>query len=293
MDEKLKYYVDYMVVHGKRDDAVYWIDIYVCECLHALDGMEPWLMGMKGSNEPTQMLSEVMRPGTDSSKSIVHRMMSLARRASPEQTKLGTLLPALVEHMDVFFDELKRVFGWQRIADAKTAFHELAEYLPAAEILDHSLERYQKTVQEKIDAFLRSWTVLYELCLDEEGVRKAIPMQCAYDRQTQAAVTEIHEMMNAKRGKGRPHSVGIVTKVWMVEHWFYLVDHPSGCKNLDVRTRVRYLDFWETYEKALKEKGFGSFDAAARALKTALGNARDGQLGERALRLVKAHTKPI
>lgn len=59
---------------------------------------------------------------------------------------------------------------------------------------------------------------------------------------------------------------------------YYLVRHPEACRANVSGSKVTYLDFWETYEQALRERGITTQEAAARALKTALANHREGRL---------------
>lgn len=293
MDQKLRELATYMSVHGERDDALFWIDIYACQCLNRLDKTEQWLFGSVDGTAPEELLSAFMRPGTDSSRGIVHRMYSLLRRVSLEQTERGPVFFYALEHMTAFFEELKRVFGWIKIADAQLDFFELMDYLTAAKEKHHSPERYRATMESKVEAFLAAWTVLYELCQTEESARRAIPAENAYDRCVQNTVAELREEVASKKGRGRPLAVVLPTKCWLVRSWFYLVDHPSFCR-ADVKgKRVLRQDFWARYEKELKTRGLNTEESAIRALRTALANARDGLLGEECRQLILTHSTRV
>lgn len=292
MDEKMRKLAEYMSVHGDRDDGIFWIDVYVCQCMNRLDKTEPWLTGIPAAAEPDETLSAFMRPGTDSSYGIVHRMNALLRRVSPDQTERGPVFEQMLAHMDVLFGELKRVFGWVKIEDARSAFHELMNYVPAAKERNHSSERYKSTMEAKVNAFLDAWTALYELCQAEESARRALPAANVYERRMQESVAEIRKAVAVKKSRGRPANVALKTKCWLVRQWMYLVNHSECCRTNAKRRKVVYLDFWETFETPLKENGFKSLEEAVRALRTALANARDGLLGEECRVLVINHSRP-
>lgn len=291
MDEKKKAQVAYMVVYGDRDDAMFWIDLYACKCLHLLWAMEPWYKGASGASEPTETLSSYMRPGTDSAHGIVHRMMTFHRRAGMELTKEGELFVRAVEDMNLFFDELKRVFTWVKIVDVKATFGEVMSYCMTAKKLRHSEERFSDTLKAKIEAFLAGWGELYDLCLTEECVRRDVPDDNAYDRHLTECIEEMEGAIVMKKGKGRPLGVSKRTKCWLIDSWYYLIDHPDACRANVAGVKVTYLDFWETYENALREKGLASYDTAVRALKTALANARAGMLGEAYRTKTQSHAR--
>lgn len=290
MDEKMLRRIEYMAVHGMRDDAMYWLDMYACECLHTLRKEEDWLARAPHAEEPMPRLSELLRPGMDNSYGFRHRMSSLARRLALDQTEMGHTFLVTVEDMEVLFEELKRVFAWRKIADVRTLFQEFIDYATTAKNRKHTPERFVKTIQEMLEAFLDAWNVLYELCLAEEGTRLALPADNAYERETQEAVAEIRESVEKKKKKGRPPTVAAPTKRWLVKRWFYLVDHPECCLGNVKGKRVLHIDFWETYEKELKAKNLSTYEDADRALRTALGNARDGALDEECRQLILNHS---
>lgn len=279
MNEKLMSRVDYMSVYGLRDDALFWIDLFACECLNLLRIEEPWLNGVPNVIEPEEMLSDHMRPGTDSMHGLTHRINSLLRRVRPEMEEQGSVLKQAVEDMDALFDELERVFKWLKITDARLAFHAIIDYSFSGNKLRHSPERFAETLKSMAAAFLATWNDLYEFCQSEEAVRKRVPIPNAYDRQIEETVEETHHLVLARKGRGRPVRVSFKTQVWMIEKWNYLVRHPEACRANISGSKVTYLDFWETYEQALRERGITTQEAAARALKTALANHREGRLG--------------
>lgn len=291
MDEKMLSRIDYMLVYGKRDDALYWLDLYVCDCLQVLRKEEDWLACAPRVEAPVPFLSELLHPGTDSSYGLAHRMGALQRRLTIDQTELGHVFLETIDDMDVLFEELKRVFAWRKIAEARTLFHGLIDYLPTAKKRKHTPERFEETVREMIAAFLAAWNALYDLCLAEEGARMAVPADNAYFRETQETIVEIRDKFAGRRKKGRPPTIANPIKRWLVERWFYLVDHPDCCRDDVKGRRILHLDFWETFEKDLTEKHLTTFDDADRALRTALANARTGVLGEECRLLVLAHAR--
>lgn len=290
MDENLLRHIEYMAVHGMRDDAMFWLDVYACKCLVVLRKEEDWLARAPNAEAPTPRLSELLRPGSDNAYGFRHRMSSLARRLELNQTEKGHAFLATMDDMEAFFEELKRVFSWRKIAEARTLFQEFIDYATTAKLRNHTRERFEKTVQEMLESFLGVWNELYELCVAEEGVRLSVPVDNAYLREAQEAVAEIGEAVKGKKKKGRPPTVAAPTKRWLVKRWFYLVDHPDCCSGNVKGKRVLHLDFWATYEKELKSQGLETYEDADRALRTALANARSGLLGEECRQLILNHS---
>lgn len=263
--------------NAERDNRAHWLAWLICEATDALIRNKAWYRGLPGCAVPSRLVSQIVCLGSDTSKNLKHRMMSLVRVSRVDNDVSTWSFCFLIVVMRTFLSHLEDCFEIREIGKLRALFFDFVAYCEEAKGKGHTQEQFTEILTKIATQFCDVWDRLCDRIADEEDALMK-RMSCPpVERKVVETLERVAKDVSVIRNKAKTPPAGNRAQVWVVNKWKWYQQHPEACGSDKKKERVYVRDVWPMVKAEAEQYGITTLARFKRIKETAMAKERLGK----------------